>query len=401
MSRSSFPSLRHHKPTEQGVVTVRLASGARKDLYCGRYGTAAATAEYNRIVGLLAVNGGVYPHEDTDLTVAEALVRYAHHIDKHYVDLTGAPTGTANDIRVTLGYIKRLFAPLPLIEFGIPQLKLIREAMVADGRVRNQVNRRIGMVRGFAKWCVEEGLVSPVVLEGLRAVRPLALGRSGVKEGERVEPANPVSVEKAIPFLSKPLAAVVRLLRLTGARPSEILLMRPCDLDRSGSVWVLTPARHKGSWRGKPRFVHFGPEAQAVLAPWIEKTGASDEHVFSPARAEAERNAERSVARKTKRWPSHMKRNATKRKGAARTRPIKYRYSHLALSCAVRRACEKAGVEAFTPYQLRHLKAVELRERYGLEHVRATLGHSFAAMSDHYSKAADATLAARAAAETG
>jgi integrase len=59
------------------------------------------------------------------------------------------------------------------------------------------------------------------------------------------------------------------------------------------------------------------------------------------------------------------------------------------------------GVAPFTPYQLRHLKAVELRERYGLEYVRAVLGHSFQAMSDHYSKAADATLASRAAAEAG
>jgi hypothetical protein len=58
-------------------------------------------------------------------------------------------------------------------------------------------------------------------------------------------------------------------------------------------------------------------------------------------------------------------------------------------------------VTPWTPYQLRHLRAVELRERYGLETVRAVLGQSFMAMSDHYSKAADATLAGRAAAEIG
>ena len=51
------------------------------------------------------------------------------------------------------------------------------------------------------------------------------------------------------------------------------------------------------------------------------------------------------------------------------------------------------------PNQLRHLVAVELRERFGLEVVRATLGHSFEAMSDHHSKAADSILASKAALE--
>lgn len=96
-----------------------------------------------------------------------------------------------------------------------------------------------------------------------------------------------------------------------------------------------------------------------------------------------------------------MTRNATKRKGVKRKRPPAEVYDHNAFSNAVRRACRAANVPPFSPYQLRHLKAVELRERFGLEHVRAVLGHSFQAMSDHYSKAADKVLAVRAATEAG
>lgn len=178
MSFSSFPSLRLHKPTGQGVVTVRLASGGRKDLDCGGHGTAAAKAEYNRVVGLLAANGGIYPDDGADLTVAEALVKYVIFIDGYY---------------------------------------------------------------------------------------------------------------------------------------------------RTGDVWVLSPARHKGSWRGKSRVIHFGPEARAVLAPWLNATPSADDYVFSPGRAEAERNAKRGTSRKTPRWASHMARNATKRKGVKRARPIEDR----------------------------------------------------------------------------
>lgn len=92
-----------------------------------------------------------------------------------------------------------------------------------------------------------------------------------------------------------------------------------------------------------------------------------------------------------------MKRNEHKRKGNA----YGPRYTRTGLAQALRRACRKAGVAPFTAYQLRHLVGAELRQEYGLEYVRAVLGHSFAAMSDHYSRAADQALAVRVAASRG
>jgi integrase len=210
-------------------------------------------------------------------------------------------------------------------------------------------------------------------------------------------------VAKVLPFLPPMVAAAFQVVRLTGARPSEVLRLKPRELDRTGKEWVLTPTRHKGSWRGKSRTIYLGPEAQAALEPWLAKTPNPDAFVFSPARAVAERNAERSANRQTPRYPSHMKRNAAKRKGIRGKRQPAEVYDHLAFCNAVRRACKKANVPHFSPYQLRHLRAVELREnvKYGLEYVRAVLGHSFAGMSDHYSKAADKALAAKAASEIG
>lgn len=96
-----------------------------------------------------------------------------------------------------------------------------------------------------------------------------------------------------------------------------------------------------------------------------------------------------------------MKRNETKRVGAKRKRPPADRYDFTAIDRAVARACEKAGVAHYSPYCLRHLKAVELRERYGLESVRAVLGQSSMAIAEHYAKRADEVIATRAAAEVG
>src|SRR6266568_3252678 len=78
-------------------------------------------------------------------------------------------------------------------------------------------------------------------------------------------------------------------------------------------------------------------------------------------------------------------------------RPPADRYTPQALLRAIRRACRRAHVETFTPYSLRHLRAVELRARFGLETTRAVLGHSATSMAAHYSQSADAALASIAA----
>lgn len=94
--------------------------------------------------------------------------------------------------------------------------------------------------------------------------------------------------------------------------------------------------------------------------------------MFSPAREEAERVAAASARRKTPRYPSHMRRNAKKR-GKARRHPVRQRYGTQSVRQAIGRACERAGVSAFTPHQLRHLAASEIRAELGPEVARAML----------------------------
>ncbi len=401
MSRQPLqvPSYRRHKPTKQAVCSVRLANGQRRDLYLGVWESAGSKLEYGRIVALIAANGGIYPSAADDLTVNEALARYTRHVNAYYVEADGTPSRSVENIHFVLGYLTRLFGPTNLADFGPPQLKAIRSTMIEEGRARRSINKNMVLARQFFRWCVEEQMVSPSVLESLRAVAALAPGRSGVVEGKPRQPADPVAVEKTLAFLPPAVRAVIALLRLTGARPSEMLSLRPCDLDRSRDVWAFTVSSHKTSWKGKARVIHFGPEARDVLAPCLDGVGPQ-EYVFSPKRSEEQRNAHRGESRITPRWESHMTRNARKRV-KDRKHPLSDQYDANNLARAVLRACELAKVPRWTPYQLRHLRAVELREKYGLETVRAVLGQSFMSMSDHYSRGADATLAGRAAAECG
>jgi hypothetical protein len=58
---SHIPSYRHHKPTNQADVSVRLPNGKTNDIYLGRHNPATSKAEYQRIFALLAGNGGELP----------------------------------------------------------------------------------------------------------------------------------------------------------------------------------------------------------------------------------------------------------------------------------------------------------------------------------------------------
>ena len=111
--------------------------------------------------------------------------------------------------------------------------------------------------------------------------------------------------------VASPVWAMIELQRLSGMRPGEVVLMRLCDIDRSGKVWLYRPGRHKAEHHGHARVVPLGPQAQSVLEPFL----ARDERtfLFSPKEAEQARNAKRRLSAKGRR--------ARKARTSARRRP--------------------------------------------------------------------------------
>src|SRR5262249_11821594 len=186
---------------------------------------------------------------------------------------------------------------LPAAQFSPLKLKAVRQLTVSGYEhpkygpqpplSRGVVNHRVRRIIRAYKWAVAEELVPADVLHALRAVRGLAKGRG---EGGEADPVKPVAlphVEAVLPFLNRQLAAMVRLLLLTGMRPNEVCIMRTCDIDVSGAVWLYRPARHKTAHRGKDRIIALGPKAQEVLRPWLKP--ALETYLFSPPGTCAER----------------------------------------------------------------------------------------------------------------
>jgi integrase len=64
----------------------------------------------------------------------------------------------------------------------------------------------------------------------------------------------------------------------------------------------------------------------------------------------------------------------TRRKRFPRWMP-RARYDANTLQQAVRRACRRAGVPTWSILQVRHSRATEVRERYGVEGAAAAMGH--------------------------
>jgi hypothetical protein len=111
--------------------------------------------------------------------------------------------------------------------------------------------RQNNLIKRCFKWAVAEELVSPTILLGLQAVQGLRYGRSEARETEPVRPVADEHVNATLPYLGTVVAAMVRLQRITGMRVCEVTIMRPCDIDQSGEIWVYIPSIHKNLWRGQ------------------------------------------------------------------------------------------------------------------------------------------------------
>jgi integrase len=227
------PSYRHHKPTNQAVVTLD-----GRDFYLGRFGKPESRAGYDRMIAEWLLIGRRLPAptaNGSDLSVNELLVAYLRHADGYYVK-AGKPTTEPVNIKLALRPLRRLYGHTRARDFGPLALKTCREAMIEGDLCRTEVNKRTRHIVRCFKWAVENELVPASVHHGLKAVSGLKRERTAARESVPVRPAPDAFVDAIEPHVARQVWAMVQVQRLTGARPGEICIMRACDLDTSGKV---------------------------------------------------------------------------------------------------------------------------------------------------------------------
>jgi integrase len=312
-------------------------------------------------------------------------------------------------------------------DFGPKKLRALREAMIAGDETcdpprprwsRGYINQQVQRLRRMFRWAASQEMIPASVYQALETVEALKRGRTTAREGKKVAPVQQDRVDAVRPFVSRQVAAVIDLQLLTGARPGELLGMRPSDIERYPSegdeppVWLFRPREHKNQFRAMERTIVLGPRAQAVLEPFLE--GRDPEaFVFSPAEAEAERRAAASAARKT---PLSCGNRVGTNRSLDPERAVGDRYTTASYYVAIRRACDRAfppplplrrregetvadwrarltpkqeadlaawqKAHRWHPHQLRHTAATEIRRAFGLEAAQLTLGHSSAQVTD-------------------
>jgi integrase len=242
------------------------------DIYLGKHDTPESRAEYDRTIAEWLATGRRPVAADgpagSDLTINELHLAYLCHADRYYVK-NGKPTSEPGNIRLAIPPLRELYGHTLARDFGPVQLKAIRQAMIDSGLCRNEINRRVRLIVRAFKWAVSEGLVPPSVHHGLKAVDGLKKGRCGVRESAPVKPVSDAFVDAVLPRVSRQVAAMIQLQRLTGMRPGEVVTMRTMDINTTGAIWEYRPESHKSEHHEKDRIVFIGPKAQAILRSWL------------------------------------------------------------------------------------------------------------------------------------
>lgn len=431
----AFPKYRRKvKPNgPQAVVSIHGT-----DNYLGPYGSKASKLLYDRLIcEWLAAGRQPAPKVTTALTIEGLIARYWKYAKTHYrpkANKRGRANGTPERMKTALRMLKKHYGDTPAAEFGPVSLKAIRLQMIEVGNSRVTVNGDIDRIRRMFKWGVSEELIDESVYRRLATVDGLRKGRSDARESAPVPPVPDDVVVATLPYLPPVIADMVRFARYTGARPGEVCIIRPMDIDRSGTVWIYTPESHKTEHHDKTRAVVIGPKARGVIERYLERS--ADGYCFRPSEAvelyRMQVHATRKAPMNCGNRPGY---SAASRAGRERTdtQPGDC-YTNDSFRRAIHRACDRAfcppeplgqrpgetikarnarlaggqkekldrwqSERRWSPNQLRHSAATEIRQRFGIEAVAAVLGHSRTDTSEIYALR-NLTLAASIAAEIG
>ena len=294
----------------------------------------------------------------------------------------GKPNIRLDELRYALKALTENCGDMKLSAFGPKALAVSRTKML--GRYSKEMVHRFEMaLLKMFKWALSQELLTP---DRFTAITSLEKIKHEMKpRSERTQPVTQEQFEAVLPFVSPVVNAMLRVQVLTGMRPGELVIMRWCDIDCSGDVWVYYPAEHKTQDMGFTRAVFLSKPAQEIIKRFPRPDPSK--WIFA---AEYQRG-----------WATWMEK--------PRTTPMPSRYyaagsigrqnpfrTTRKYSDTVSVGCKKAfGKLCWHPHQLRHTFATKIRATHGLEVAQVLLGHATITATQVYAQRnLDAALAA-------
>lgn len=365
--KNVVPSYLLHKSSGQARVRIN-----GHDHLLGPYDSDESRERYGEIITKIAAGLPIEPQQKTGSAIAgqysgpsinELCAKFLNDGLKRFSE------SEQHCQRAALRILRQLFGFTSVLDFGPLRLRVVRDAMVqghpdqknAKGEPmprkpwnRQTVNRQVKRIQALFRWGVSLEMVPVSIATALETVRALTAAETTAAESK---PRRSVATEeylKARAELKPVYQDVLDLLYLTGARPGELLRLTDSEsgertglkngaINKSVNPWRADLAKHKTAHKGKSRTLFFNPEAQAILRKYM--TDDPDARIF-PCRRDN-------------------------------------------FGTAVKRACKRAGITPFVPHEIRHTTATESTDKVGVEATQQLLGHSTAAMTLHYAKAAE------------
>jgi len=350
MSRK-LPAYCEHKASNRAFVYLPLGKGKRKRIYLGDFNSAESLARYDQVVGnWLATKQA--PTDDTPSgpTVADVAHRYASE------ERPRRSESKRYHLDAAVGILSELFAKRPADEFHALQFTRFRTELIARKYSRAYANEIISIVKQCFRWAMQRDYITTEQFIKIDSIAPLRPDEAPTKI---VEPAKDDDVSATLPLLSKDFQDTIAFLRATGCRPGEARLMKVGEIYRDN--WMFKPAKHKTSHKGKSRFVPIPSSVREILLPRLLRP--ADAFVFGADGGE---------------------------------RPYEKRALGRAIDRAIKKLNEQRAeddlppIPHWHPYRLRHARATEVRETYGVEVAQILLGHARISMTEHYAKQTEA-----------
>lgn len=338
------PRLRTHKATRQAFAEW-VSKGERTVRYFGRAGSKEAREAYTRFTVEWATRAAAVapplPPGETPFVceLVEAWLAFCQngHDGQGGYKKHGKPTSELYLHRSAAGYVVKVYPDTPAHQFGPDELRAVRRGMIEAKLARRTINGYQTRIVQMFGWAVGKKLVPSDTWMSLKQVERLERGKTTAPDRPRRRSVKWPAVEATFPHLHKQAAkcqaleTMIRAHWFTGCRPQDIVGLTPADLDQDGELTLWTVEKHKNEHRDQPLTYWIGARAQALLAPLLADC-PKDRPVFG--------------------WPS-------KRKGHPWKPVARVEYGRF-----VKKACKAAGIDPWTPHQIRKARATEVMRRY-------------------------------------
>jgi integrase len=296
-----------------------------------------------------------------------------------------------NEVKLAMQLLDE-YDKMPVNEFGPKLFKDIRNKMVnrKDKKFLSvkTVNERADFIRRLFEWGVTGEIVLENVSYSLTLIKNVTSRTPGVVPCKTREAVSIEILKETLPYMNEIVRAMVLVQFYTGSRPTEIIIMRPCDIDSSTEYWTYKPAWHKTKWRGHNRKIIINKHAQNIIAPLLIGC-RQDDYIFKPIDACDNKEAKVGEFYAESSYRNSIKR-AIERMNEARKK------IHIENGGDLK---DFKPYDEWTPYQIRHAAATKIRKEKGddgLSLVQSLLGQKSIKMAEVYAKLNDA-LAVKAA----